>query len=176
MSADCLDYVDPNQTVANPYGYIAVFGGAVIALPLLGATIYALVDKDGNPRDHVLTEDDARLFATRYNRAVLRRSNQKIQRQLEIERGARLEWRPLVAPGALGIVATFLGAVSPGFHFPKSLPMSRFVPAFSVPPVRIVWRRTSRAASMFFGFSSAALRKSRMASLSRPARLSSEPR
>lgn len=108
VSASCPDYVDPSQTVARPGAYIALIGGATLALPFVGATIYALFDKDGNPSDHVLTEDDARKFATRYNRAMLRRANQKIQRQLEIERGAKLDWRPVLGPGVLGFGASFL--------------------------------------------------------------------
>ena len=108
VSADCIEYVDPKDTVVRPEGYIALFGGAVLALPLLGATVYAIVDKDGNALDHVLSEDDAHKFATRYNRAMLRRATQKIERQLEIERGAKIQWTPLVSPRGLGVGVTFL--------------------------------------------------------------------
>jgi hypothetical protein len=106
-SGDCITYVDPNEKVTNPWGIIAGTSFSILSLTVGTAFIALLVNGDGGPTDHVMTQDDARLRVTRYNRAVLRRAKEKIRRQLRIEQQAGLHLAPVAGPGGLGLSGSF---------------------------------------------------------------------
>lgn len=106
-SSGCSEYYDPTERKQNVSGVLALTLISPVALTTTGMFIYMLVDKDGGPMSHDLEIDDARAFAARYNRALLKKTRQKVERELAIERGATLELTPLLAPGFVGLGGRF---------------------------------------------------------------------
>lgn len=93
--------------MGTTFGGVGVlFGG--------GMTIGALSSTEGSPTDHSLAEYDGRLYAERYNRALLRRSIRDVQNgalssqpswRTPIERPALV--RPVVTPTFIAVEGTF---------------------------------------------------------------------
>lgn len=100
-------YYDPNEQTNNPWGpFVAAFGG-VMAATFGTFLVVELLDPDGDPVDHNLTDGDARLYAGRYNRAFLRKTVRDVGQSA---RGPSLQLRPWIAspdsPG-LGFTGRF---------------------------------------------------------------------
>jgi hypothetical protein len=107
VTGDCNTYIDPNDKVTNPWGIIAATSFSIVSLTVGTAFIALLVNGDGTPMEHVMTQDDTRLRITRYNRSVLRRAKEKIRRQIRIEQQAGLRLVPVAGPQGFGLAGTF---------------------------------------------------------------------
>lgn len=103
----CQSYVDPNETTTNVWGIVGLSVLSPIALLTGSVFIVSLVNGDGMPDSHVLNQDDARLYVTRYNRAVLRKSKDKIRHQVQIEQRAGVKLMPYAGPSGLGVFGRF---------------------------------------------------------------------
>ena len=103
----CVSYVDTTQKTTNDVGYIALFGGGLLTLLTTPFFIASLLRGDGDSTDHVMTEDVARKYVTRYNRAILRNANEKVRREVQVEQGAELDLQPILVPGGLGLTGKF---------------------------------------------------------------------
>jgi hypothetical protein len=106
-TGQCDHYIDPDEKVTNPWGIIAATSFSVLSLTTGGMFVALLGFGDGMPTDHVLNQDDARLYVTRYNRAVLRNAKAKVRRQLQIEQQARVRITPTAGPNGFGLSGTF---------------------------------------------------------------------
>jgi hypothetical protein len=99
----------------HPATYFLMPSGLVLAVGVSNAIVINY-ERDGTPHDHSLTESDGRLYADRYNRALLRRVQRDAQRgapvaevEPPIRRPAprnRLVLTPMVGP-ITGIAGTF---------------------------------------------------------------------
>ncbi|HEY8088126.1 MAG TPA: hypothetical protein VIF09_09775, partial [Polyangiaceae bacterium] len=96
------DFVcESGHTLADgAYGVIGV--GAVVSAVGLSGLVVSLLRPDGSPGDHSLTDADARLYATRYNRALLRKTVKDVTREA---RGPELE--PVFGAGWMGVGGRF---------------------------------------------------------------------
>jgi hypothetical protein len=105
-----LPWLRPAEgAVCGELGCTLVITGAVTiagSMPYLGYTLASSTSRDGAPEDHALTELDARLLVTRYNRALLRKTVRTIQKGRP-GAASRGEEGPRVRLHACGISGVF---------------------------------------------------------------------
>ena len=103
----CIDYIPKGKKTTSVGGILALAGGGALTLSMLPFFVLTVVNHDGQATSHALSEDDARAYVTRYNRVMLRRASERVQREMTIERGASIEWKPMVGLGTIGAFASF---------------------------------------------------------------------
>lgn len=85
------DTFDPNQTRSNAPGVIMAIGGTAGFVGFGIWFLYAAFKTDGSADAHYLSEHDATLYVTRYNRALLRRTIKDVQRTQSRAPSLRIE-------------------------------------------------------------------------------------
>jgi hypothetical protein len=103
-------YWNPNGTVTSIPFILVTAGGAMMTAG--GGVMMGLAagKSDGSPRDHAITRFDAELYASRYDRALLRRTVEEARtRMREVSRAdtPALEIVPVLSPAFTGIVGRF---------------------------------------------------------------------
>jgi len=78
---------------------LSALGGLGLTTALI-FLIPKLLDPDGSPKAHYLTERDAHLYAERFNRSLLRKTVKDVQRNQS--QTAIAPRRPVVVPRATG--------------------------------------------------------------------------
>lgn len=92
------EYYNPNNKTENTAGYIGLVAGGLMTAGFGTWFLIAAFKGDGSPDNHVIEDDDARLFVARYNRALLRNTVRNVQRS----NTSRLYFTPLLSPGFNG--------------------------------------------------------------------------
>jgi hypothetical protein len=97
---------DPSKTRTNGTGVAMAIGGTLGVVGFGTWFLISLFKTDGADDDHYLTEHDATLYVTRYNRALLRRTIKDVQRT-QARRAPALRIEPLLGFGSGGVRVQF---------------------------------------------------------------------
>ena len=97
---------DPNATRENGLGIAMAIGGTAGFVGFGAGFLYSLFKTDGGADEHYLSEHDATLYVTRYNRALLRRTIKDVQKT-QSRWVPTLRMEPTVGLGFTGLRGTF---------------------------------------------------------------------
>ena len=97
---------DPNATRENGLGIAMAIGGTAGFVGFGAWFLYLLFKTDGGADEHYLSEHDATLYVTRYNRALLRRTIKDVQKT-QSRWVPTLRMEPTVGLGFTGLRGTF---------------------------------------------------------------------
>jgi hypothetical protein len=98
-------YYDPTKTTANEWTPVILVSGAAGMIGFGIPLVIALLNPDGGTSSHSITDADARVFAARYNRALLRKTVKDVQATGPAEPSLTLV--PLVGFGTMGVAGRF---------------------------------------------------------------------
>jgi hypothetical protein len=93
---------DPNKTTSSSVGIPIIIVGAAGLIGTGIPLMFALGRPNGSPTSHYLTDADARIYANRYNHALL----QKTVRDVQSSTGS-ITVTPTIGMGTLGVAGTF---------------------------------------------------------------------
>ncbi|RYE87210.1 MAG: hypothetical protein EOO75_14780 [Myxococcales bacterium] len=105
FESDRSEYYPKNRTwsgLSLPY----IIGGGLGTAGLGTALVFALLNRDGTPDQHHLSDREAVLYASQYNRAILRRSLRDVQ-QIHRDQSQGPTIQPYVTPEGLGVWGRF---------------------------------------------------------------------
>jgi ABC-type cobalt transport system substrate-binding protein len=99
-------YYDPHGSTKSVGGILVTTFAGVGTLVFGAALVGQIVNHDGSPTDHLLTDRDAHAFVRRYNRALLRKTIRDVEHTRGGDSGV-LELEPSIGVGSIGISGRF---------------------------------------------------------------------